>query len=379
MNDTFAIIYADQGSPDLRELISKRNVAALPVGGRFRAIDFVLSNLANSGVHSVGLITQRNYKSLIDHIGSGKDWDLSRKNGGIMILPPYDLGTQTGMYRGLCEAIFAKRDFIDHQRDQWCLLLGTDAVYRTDYTAMMNAHLENNADITLLYASNTTLAHGDPYRKLALELDARERVTKLEYEAYDPKWPNICLGACLMKKELLVQLVEDTCAEGKYNFIYDVLMPALGTLNVYGVKAEGACGRITSVKSYFDLNMSMIEPAVHKDLFGGDTPLFTKIMDAPPVQFGSDCKAEKCIFGNGCTVEGEVINSVVFRGVTIGAGSSLGSCIVMQNTSIGKNCHLRNVIVDKDVVIGDNARIVGSPHDPYVISKGSVIPEGFRG
>ena len=119
MNDTFAIIYADQGSPDLRELISKRNIAALPVGGRFRAIDFALSNLANSGVHSVGLITQRNYKSLIDHIGSGKDWDLSRKNGGIMILPPYDLGTQTGMYRGLCEAIFAKRDFIDHQRDQW--------------------------------------------------------------------------------------------------------------------------------------------------------------------------------------------------------------------------------------------------------------------
>ena len=135
MKDAFAIIYADQGDARLRELIEVRSVSALPVGGRYRAIDFVLSNVARSGIRSVGIIAQRNYKSLMDHLGSGKDWNLSRKQGGLMILPPYDLGNENGLYRGFGDALFAKRDFIDHQKQPLALLLGSGRIYRQDYSA----------------------------------------------------------------------------------------------------------------------------------------------------------------------------------------------------------------------------------------------------
>lgn len=376
--DAFAIVYASQGAPALRELIELRSVPALPLGGRFRAIDFLLSNVTNSGIRSVGLITQRNYKSLMDHIGSGKDWDLSRKNGGLMVLPPYDLGTASGIYRGVCDALFAKRDFIDHQRQRLCLLLEGSYVYRQDYARMVEAHMASGADVTLLYHRWAGAAGTDPYGRMTLDVDGSGRVRGMDYQALAPASDLVGLGACLIDRDLLVRLVEDACAEGRYSFVRDVLAPAVRDLRVAGYEHRGYAARLTSVKSYFDTNMDMADPAACGDLFSG-APVYTKVRDSIPVRFAATSEVEDSVFGNGGDIRGRVVGSVVFRGVEVGEGADLARCIVMQGSRIGRGCHLRNVIVDKDCVIGDGARLVATPDDPLVVRKGSVVEGALRG
>ena len=374
MNDTFAIIYAEHGSSLLGDLIARRSVSALPLAGRFRTIDVLLSNLAHSGVRNVGVITQKNYQSLIEHIGSGKAWGLSGKAGGVTLLPPYDLDGSVGKYHGTSDALFAKRDYINKRRERYCLVLGTDTVYREDYTRMLERHIEEDADITLLYSRDPRLAASDsPTRMTYLKVDDNGVVTGFDYEAFEDEGQCAALGAVLMRKDLLVRLVEDACAEGHYNFTTDLLEPALREHKVVAVEHEGYAGRITTIKSYFDMTRDMLDPQIREDLFYTSGSVNTRIMDAPPVRFAGGCEVANSVFGNGCDVRGRVVGSVVFRGVSIAPGADLENCVVMQDSTIGADTHLRNVIIDKNVIIGEGVRIVGTPDAPAVIRKSSII------
>ena len=374
MNDTFAIIYAEHGSSLLGDLIARRSVSALPLAGRFRTIDVLLSNLAHSGVRNVGVITQKNYQSLIEHIGSGKAWGLSGKAGGVTLLPPYDLDGSVGKYHGTSDALFAKRDYINKRRERYCLVLGTDTVYREDYTRMLERHIEEDADITLLYSRDPRLAASDsPTRMTYLKVGDNGVVTGFAYEAFEDEGQCAALGAVLMRKDLLVRLVEDACAEGHYNFTTDLLEPALREHKVVAVEHEGYAGRITTIKSYFDMTRDMLDPQIREDLFYTSGSVYTRIMDAPPVRFAGGCEVANSVFGNGCDVRGRVVGSVVFRGVSIAPGADLENCVVMQDSTIGADTHLRNVIIDKNVIIGEGVRIVGTPDAPAVIRKSSII------
>ena len=366
MNDAFAIVYAEQGSSQLRDLIALRSVAALPFAGRYRIIDLLLSNLANSGIHNVGLITQRNYKSLMDQIGSGKAWDMSKKNGGLMILPPYDLEGSPGNYHGICDAIFAKRDYLQHQRQTYCLVLGSEVVYRQDYEAMMERMQQTGADIVLLCSSSERLMADGPTRATFVKADDEGRVTGIAYEPLEAEGKSESLGCCLMRKDLLARLVEDACAAGRYNFATDVLAAALADCKVVVAEHEGYAARVTSVKSYFDLNHDMIDPNVRRDLFFSDAPVFTKSLDAPPVKFNS-------LIGNGCDVRGRVVDSIAFRGVVVEEGADVENCIIMQNTHVGAGAHLRNMIIDKDATVVAGARRVALPESPEIVRKGAVV------
>lgn len=373
MNDTFAIIYAEHGNSLLGELIERRSVSALPLAGRFRTIDVLLSNIATSGIRNVGVITQSHYQSLIEHIGAGTAWDLGGKGGGVTLLPPYDLAGSVGRYHGVCDALFSKRDYINKRRERYCLMLGTDTVYREDYTRMLERHIEVDADITLLYSANEQLEGEGSTNMSYLQLDEEGWVVGLRPEPLEGESRCTALGAVLMRKDLLVRLVEDACAQGHYNFTTDLLEPAVKQFKVVAVEHEGYVGRITSVKSYFDLTRDLLDKQVRADLFEEKGPVYTRVMDAPPVRFSSGCQVEDSVFGNGCDVRGRVVGSVVFRGVSVAPGADIENCVVMQDSIIGENAHLRNVIIDKDVVIGAGARIVGTPDAPAVVRKGSIV------
>lgn len=376
MNNAFAIVYAKQGDPQLRELVELRSVAALPFAGRYRMIDVILSNLTNSGVRSVGLITQRNYKSLIDHIGSGKEWNLSKKAGGLMILPPYDLAVGDDLYRGLPDALFSKRDFIDHQRWRYCLLIATDKVYRQDFNAMMERHIQSGADITVLYSRDDAVMHDDTGSTHYFHLKGDEVV---DLSASPEGSGDIVanLGACIMDKDLLMRLVEDTCAEGLYNFDMDLLAGTSGVYKVVGVEHQGYVHPVSSVKTYFDLNFDMLDPDIRYELFNPEYPIYTKTHDSPPTLFEKGCVAENSLFGNGCSVKGKVTKSIIFRGVQIDEGADIENCIIMQNSRIGAGAKLRNMIIDKDVVIEPGARCISVPYNPAIVRKGVVV-EGSR-
>lgn len=373
MNDAFAIVYAKQGVQELQELIELRSAAALPLGGRYRMIDILLSNLSNSGVRSVGLITQRNYKSLIDHIGSGKEWNLSKKVGGLRILPPYDLATSRELYRGILDALLDKRDFIEHQRWKYCLIVATDKVYRQDYNAMLERHIETQADITVLCSHDAKLMDDDS-QTTYFEVD--NGIVKGIYET--PIGSDRCytnLGASLISKELLIRLVEDACADGHYAFDANLLKPAIKGLKIAAVEHKGYVGRLNSVKSYFDLNKDILDSKVRDELFDPSFPVYTKTMDAPPSRFTEGSSIHNSLFGTGCVVSGNVRDSVVFRGVHIDRGAEVSNCIVMGNTLIGAGAKVCNMIIDKDVVIEPGTRVISAPYDPKVIRKGTIISE----
>ncbi|WP_283169598.1 glucose-1-phosphate adenylyltransferase subunit GlgD [Curtanaerobium respiraculi] len=373
MNDAFSIVYAEQGSPMLRELIALRSVAALPFAGRYRIIDLLLSNLANSGIHNVGLITQRNYKSLMDQIGSGKPWDMSKKNGGIMVLPPYDLDASPGQYHSVCDALFAKRDFINHQRRSYCLVLETNAVYTQDYSVMFDRMQETGADIAILCSRNERLMADGTSKATFVQADDDGVVKDVSYEPFNPSGYVESLGAVLIRKDLLGRLVEDACAQGHYNFSTDVLEPAARRYKVVAVMHEGYAARVTSVKAYFDLNHDMLDPGVRRSLFFSENPVYTKTLDAPPIKFKRGCQVSNSLFGNGCIVRGRVADSVIFRGVTIDEDADVENCIIMQNTHVGRGAHLRNMIIDKDATIAPKARCVALPESPLIVRKGAVV------
>ena len=377
MKDTFAMVYAEPGNPLLGDLIAHRCVAALPVGGRFRAIDFLLSNLSASGIKDVGVITQRNFQSLDEHIGSGDAWDLARKKGGVALLHPFDQGIGTDLYRGFADALFAKRYYLERQTGRYCLLLNTDVVYRQDYRAMLDFHKKAGADITVLYAKDARLAAVRSEAAVRFKIDPEGWVYRIE--SADDAGDGACynLGAMVIDKDLLVRLVEDACAAGRYDLVTDVLEPALARYKVAAFEHEGYAARISSVKTYAAVMQDMLKPEIRQELFFAHGPVHTRIMDAPPVRFASGCTVENSLCGNGCEIRGRVVNSVLFRGVHIDANADVENCIVMQDSRIGAGAHLRNAIIDKNSVVGAGARVVGTPDMITVARKGSIV-EGKR-
>ena len=373
MNDTFAIVYAGHGNPLLGDLIAHRCVAALPLAGRYRTIDVLLSNIAQSGVRDVGVIMQRNFQSLVEHIGSGDAWDLHSKRGGVALLTPFDQGLSTDIYRSFGDALMAKRYYCDRQHGKYCLLLASDMVYRADYNRMMERHLETGADITLLYSRELHLGVGDPTHLANLHIDDDGWVRGADFEPATLEGGCYNLGATIMTKELLLRLVENAAAEGRYNFVTDVIEPALSTHRVAAVEHKGYAGRLTTVKSYFEMTRDMLDPEVRDELFYAHGPVYTRVMDAPPVRYAKGCIVENSVFGNGCDVRGRVVGSVVFRGVSVETDADVENCVIMQDSRIGAGAYLRNAIIDKDVIVGEGARLVGTPDAQLVVRKGTIV------
>ena len=374
MNDMFAIVYARHGNLLLGDLISHRCVSALPLAGRFRTIDVLLSNISQSGIRDVGVIMQRNFQSLVEHIGSGDAWDLNNKRGGVALLTPYDQGLATGLYRGFGDALFAKRYYINRQKEKYCVLLASDMVYRQDYEAMLEYHKEMGADITMLFSRDLHLEQGDPTHLANLHISDEGWVLGADFEPVGPRGGCFNLGACIMDKDLLLRLVEDAGAEGKYNFVPDIVMPALEKrYKIAGYEHTGYSAPLTTVKSYFDMSRDLLDPQIRSELFEENGSVYTRIMDAPPVRYNAGCQVENSVFGNGCVISGRVVGSVIFRGVTIEAGADVENCIIMEDSHIAAGTHLRNAIIDKDVEVCADARLVGTPTQVAVVRKGSIV------
>ena len=373
MNDTFAIVYAGHGNLLLGDLIAHRCVSAIPLAGRFRTIDVLLSNLSQSGIRNVGVVMQRNFQSLVEHIGSGDAWDLNSKSGGVALLTPFDQGLGTGLYRSFGDALFAKRYYINRQKAKYCLLLASDMVYRADYNEMLEHHIATGADMTLLYSRELNIKPGDPTHLANLHISSEGWVLGADFEPASVEGGCYNLGACIMERDLLLRLVEDACAEGRYDFVNDIIEPALSTHKVAAFEHKGYSARLTTVKSYFDMTRDMLDPGVREELFSAHGPVYTRIMDAAPVRYNAGCQVENSVFGNGCVIGGRVVGSVVFRGVTIEPGADVENCVIMQDSHIEAGARLRNAIIDKDVVVGAGARIVGTPDQVAVVRKGSFV------
>lgn len=373
LKNVFGIIYAGEQNLNLVELIAKRSVAALPVFGRYRVIDFVLSNMVNSGVRNIGVIAQRNYHSLMDHLGSGKEWNLSRRSDGLFILPPFDTPDNIGAYRGICDAVKGVMGYMRKATQQYVLLSGSYTMYNTTYNDMLDFHIKSGADVTCLYNVEQEHSDGIRFKETRMLLDETGRVRDIMFNSDSSSYPNIGMDIYLLKKDLLEYLVDDVTSRGKYNFVSDVLIANIERLKIFGYKHDGYVGRMHSIQSYYDLNIEMLDPQKQLEVFYKDNPIFTKIKDEVPAKYGTDANVKNSMIANGCIVEGTVENSVLFRGAYVGRNTTVKNSIVMQDTKIYHNCWIENAILDKQVSINSGKSMVGTSSYPIVIKKGAVV------
>lgn len=357
----------------LNGLTEKRSVEALPIAGRYRLVDFILSNMVNSGITSVGVLTKTKYSSLMDHLGSGKEWDLNRKRGGLHIIPPYSRRGMQGLSEGTIDLIASASSFIRRSKEDYIALSKGNIVANIDLNKVKTFHEENNADITLVYyedkeADNRTLSD-----HILLQIDNDNRVEGIEVKPLRPKSKNIFMNTVLMGTGLLQYSIDEAYARGDREFIRDILIKNLSNLKICAYKVDGYVGFVNSICTYYRVSMDMLKGDVRKEIFDPDRPIYTKIKDQVPSRYGSEALVQNCLIADGCNIQGEVKDSIIFRGVNIGKDTKVSNCIIMQDSVIEAGCELKHVILDKEVTVRDAGRLVGDLFHPMIINKGEVV------
>ncbi len=373
MNNTLGIIFSDMQDWSMTELASHRSVAAIPFGGRYRLIDFPLSNMVNSGMHKICIITRSNYRSLMEHVGSGKDWDLSRKKGGILIFPPYALGENHGLFTGRLDALKRVLDYISSSKEKYVILSDSDMIYNIDYKDVIKYHEEKNSDITAVYTKyplNKTCS----IHKIMYEFDDEGRAKDILVYPIINGVHNIGLNTWVMNKDFLEALIHDAIARNYKDFSYDVLAARVHSLRIYGYEYKGFYAHIDSLQSYYDNSMELLNMDVRKSLFYSNPgPIFTKTKDSTPTKYLSHANVKNSLIASGCTIEGTVENSIIFRDVKIGKNAVVKNSIIMQHGTIGENAQLDSIIADTYAFVNNDRVLLGYSSCPFFIKKHSIV------
>jgi len=372
-SNAFGLIYTGETNPMLRDLALSRSVAAVPFGGRYRCIDFILSDLVNSGVTSVGLIAQKNYHSLMDHLGAGKEWDLHRKREGLFMLPPFMTKENTGLYRGSVDAIRSCLGYVRRCPQEYVILSGSHTIFNMTFDEMIARHIETRANITMLYNEVDLTAGDEQNLDLRLMLDADGRVTEMEFNPFTPRSTHRSCDLMIMDKLLLEYLVEEAYSRGDYDFTRDILLKKCNTLKIMGFRYDGYVARLDSANDFFRHNLALLEAPVRNDLFNPAHPIYTKVKDEVSAKYGENASVKNSMVADGCQIDGTVENSIIFRGVSVKSGAVVKDSIIMQAVSIGENSKLDHVILDKGVVIRDGRTLNGYEGFPIILKKGTVI------
>ena len=368
-NNILGILFANVHDEKVHELTEVRTLASAPFGGRYRLIDFPLSNMVNSGINKVGVITNNNYQSLLDHLGSGKAWDLSRKREGLYILPPF--GTENSRYVNRVEALSAISNFIVNSREEYVLISDCDIVCNIDYGDVLASHIRNKADITVVYKSGKIPARGSD--TLTLSTSPEGRVVELLVNPSVEGEYNYGMSMYLMRRDLLMRLVQESVSRNAYDLGRDILQRNLSSLRIFGYEFTGYSANICSINSFYEANMALMLPKVHEQLFNPMRPIYTKVRDDMPTRYGLGSKVKNSLIADGSLIEGEVENCIIFRGVKVGKGAKLQNCIIMQDSVIGENSNLSYVVTDKDVQIQNERTLMGFQSYPVFIAKGSIV------
>ena len=370
-NNLHGIVFAYQSDAALRELTQHRHTGSIPFGGRYRLVDFVLSNMVNAGVSDVGLIVHTSYQSLLDHVGSGKDYDLSRKRGGLKILPPFSYASRPGSpeYAGHMDALAGVCSYLERIRQDYVVLAGSDLVANLPLGDMLEAHLKSGADITALCAPEPT---GRKREATYLTVGADGLAADV---VLAPKQPSGCesLEVYILSKKLLLELVHDCEAHGIMTFGKGVLQAKAGQLRIAPFFFEGYFAHIQSVQGYFAASKELLDADVRRDLFLPARPIRTKDFSTPSTYYGPSSVTDDCLIADGCIIEGRVENCVLFRDVIVKRGAVVRDCVLMQGTEIGVNATISYVVADKNVKISDDCALTGHENYPIAIGKYEVV------
>lgn len=371
--DVIGIIFPNSYDALIPELVSVRLMASIPFASRYRIIDFILSSMTHSGIDNISVVVNKNYHSLMDHLGSGREWDLVRKNGGLHIFPPFAEKQVGGPYVGRAGALANLLDFLKSQKEKYVIMADTNIVVNFDFNAMLQAHMDSGADLTIAYNEQELpkelLDYQTSDQIFYYTFDIEEgRIRKVSINPKTEGVQNTAMNIFVIGRELLIDLVSTAYMEGKSFFMRDVIMPQLGKLNVQAYKYTGYVARICGMKSYFEENMKLLDD-YNLDALFASAPIYTKIRGDNPTHYKDGAKVKNVMMADGCVIEGEVENSVIFRGVRIAKGATVKNCILMQDTVVEAGANIEYLITDKDVKISAGKEMKGTDTFPVYIGK----------
>ncbi|MHA0857806.1 glucose-1-phosphate adenylyltransferase subunit GlgD [Paenibacillus sp. CMAA1364] len=367
MKNVMGIINLVNEPDQLGELTYHRNMSSVPFAGRYRLIDFILSSMVNSGITNVGIFTHTKYRSLMDHLGSGKEWDLDRKRSGLFILPPMKEGVDPA--NGDLHMLNAHRDYLHRSSEEYVLISRSYMVCNIDFSGLERFHHDMQADITVLYKESRDF---DSY-STRIEMNDHGKVTSMWEPSASPHGDNLSMEMFFLKKSLLLELIETSLAEGHQSFMKDVIRTNMNRLNIYGYAYQGYLGIINTLNSYYRHSMNLLNPDIWRSLFFKPGLIYTKIKDEPPTRYITGGQTSNSMVANGCVIEGNVENSILFRGVHIHKGASVKNSIIMQNGVIHENTSIDHAIMDKDVIVKADRTLIGHERAPFVVVKRKVI------
>ena len=362
------LIFPNRYDERLHEMTAHRAFGSVPFGGRYRLIDFPLSNMVHGGISKVGILTKSHYHSLMDHIGSGKAWDLSRKNEGLYFLP--SLTMQDDQYDGRIVPLSNIFRFMEHSKERYVVLSDCHVIGNIRYRDLIETHAASGAEITVAYRRGEVPALPDA---LTLEVDGNGPA-KAPYIGAAPAGETACgLGIYVMEKDRLMELVREAMSRGRMNFERDIVQKRAEAGGVYGYEVTDYTRMITCLGDYYEANMELMRQEVREKLFPANYPIYTKVRDCCPAIYGLDAEVSDSLVADGSRVEGTVRHSILFRNVSVEKGAVIENCIVMQGAVIRRGSQLDCIIMDKDVQVQENRTLRGHRKYPLYVSKGRNI------
>lgn len=363
------IILAGGKNRKLGDLTKLRVSSAIPIASSYRAIDFSLSNMTNSGISKVAVITQNNSRSLNDHLSSSKWWNFGRKQGGLFVFTPY-LTDNSMWFRGTADSIYQNLSFLERSNEEFVVITNGDCIYKMDYEDMVNYHIKKNADITIAYRNQKENLSNFGVMKL----DDEKRVLEFDEKPLDPKDDTVNLAIYIIRRELLIDLMITLNEQGRYDFVADVIIRYRNRLKIYGYEYnDNYWEPVNTIENFYKINMDFLKREVHDYFNKQGNSILTKAKDQPPVKYNYSARVRNSSIGNGSILSGSVENSVLFRDVRISKNAVIEDSIIMEHSRIGENCELRYVILDKDVKVEDGVKIIGTREKPIIVAKATTV------
>lgn len=361
------MILAGGNSHRMRELSNKRAIAAMPVAGSYRAIDFALSNMSNSNVQKVAVLTQYNSRSLNEHLSSSKWWDFGRKQGGLYVFTPTITSDNSFWYRGTADAIYQNLDFLKRCHEPYVIIASGDGVYKLDFNKVLEYHIEKKADITVVCKDVPT--GEDVTRFGVLKMNEDSRIEEFEEKPMVSMSNTISAGVYVIRRRQLIELVERCAQEERYDFVKDILIRYKNVKRIYGYKMQGYWSNIATAESYYKTNMDFLQKDVRDYFFRQYPDVYSKVEDLPPAKYNPGAEVKNSLVSSGCIINGYVENSVLFKTVFVGENCVIKNSIILNDVYLGDNTHIENCIVESRDTIRANSNHVGEDGIKIVIEK----------
>lgn len=362
------IILAGGSSNKMKELTRKRAAAAMPIAGSYRAIDFALSNMSNSHVQKVAVLTQYNSRSLNEHLNSSKWWDFGRKHGGLYVFTPTITADNSFWFRGTADAIYQNLDFLKKSHDPYVILTSGDAIYKLDYEAVLEYHIAKNADITVVCKE---LEDGEDARRFGtVKMDEDMRIHDFEEKPMFAKSNIISTGIYIIRRRLLIDLVEECVEDERYDFVKDILIRYKNLKKIYGYMTDEYWNNITTVESYYKTNMDFLKADVRNHFFKESPEILSKVSDLPPAKYNPGSVVKNSLVASGSIINGTVENSILFKKVFVGNNCVIRNSIILNDVYLGDNTYIENCIIESRDTIRANTRHVGDDGIKVVVEKG---------